>query len=115
MIAFKPCPYCGRKLTTKDLRFFDQDSYLGDMEMIHDFEHILDPSNSTWPSDWERMDEGDRQGVVKNYLETVEVVEDIQLHCSCGASITVDRWSIPFPDEEWLDEFAAKVNRRANE
>lgn len=110
---FLPCPYCGRKLTTDDLRFFDEESYLGDMEMVHDFDHILDPSNSAIPEDWRGMDEEDRQGVGKIYQETVEAVEDIQLHCTCGASVTVDRWKTCYPEEGWLEEFEDEVNRRS--
>lgn len=112
-MTFLPCPYCGRALTTRDLRIFDQDSYLGDMEMVHDFEHILDPSNACIPEDWEGMDEEDRQRVGKLYQETVETVEDIQLHCTCGASITVDRWKTCYPEEGWLEEFEFLVNRRS--
>ncbi len=110
---FLPCPYCGRKLTTGDLRFFDADSYLGDMEMVHDFDRILDPSNSSIPEDWKGMDEDDRQRVGKIYQETVEAVEDIQLHCTCGASVTVDRWRTSYPEEGWLEEFEDEVNARS--
>ncbi len=145
MTVFKPCPVCGRPLTTKDIRFFDSESLIGDMDMISDFEnipdpsnscypedwknldeevrqqvisdfeHILDPSNSCCPEDWKNLDEEVRQQVGKNYLACIEEVEVINVMCDCGLSIAIDRWSLPFPDEGWLDEFAAKVNRRANE
>ncbi len=115
MIAFKPCPVCGRPLTTKDVRFFDCDSLIGDMDMISDFEHVLDPSNSCYPEDWKNLDEKDRQQIGRNYRECVEAVETIIVMCDCGLSIAIDRWSIPFPDAGWLDEFAAKINRRASE
>lgn len=115
MTVFKPCPVCGKPLTTKDIRFFDSESLIGDLDMISDFENIPDPSNSCYPEDWKNLDEEVRQQVGKNYLACIEEVEVIVVMCDCGLSIAIDRWSIPFPDEGWLDEFAAKVNRRANE
>lgn len=112
-MTFLPCPYCGRKLTTSNLRFFDEESYLGDMEAVSDFEHIRDPRNSIWPEEWDKMDKLERARINGIYQETVEAVEDIELHCPCGASVTVNRWKTCFPDEGWLEEFEDEVNRRS--
>lgn len=110
---FLPCPYCGRKLTVKNLRFFDADSYIGDMENISDFEHILDPRNSSIPEDWEGMDEADREVAGQNYKEAVEAVEEIQLFCTCGAFVAIDRWRTCYPEEGWLEHIEWLVNRRS--
>lgn len=37
MTVFKPCPICGKPLTTKNIHFYDCDSMIGDMDMISDF------------------------------------------------------------------------------
>ncbi len=113
MTVFKPCPICGKPLTTKNIHFYDCDSMIGDMDMISDFEHILDPSNSCHPEDWEDLDEEDRKLVGDCYIECANGVEYIGIYCTCGFQFDIDRWSISYPDEGWLDEFAAKINRRA--
>lgn len=115
MTVFKPCPICGAPITTRNIRFYDDECSFGDMMNVSDFEHILDPSNSCCPEDWKKLDEVDRKQVGSNYIECAEGVEYIGILCSCGLQFDIDRWSTSYPDAGWLDEFAAKINRRANE
>ena len=110
-----PCPFCGASHSVRDIRFYDECGDLfGDLSMIHDFEHILDPSNSTWPEEWENLDEVDRERIVKSYLECIEGVVYITLACSnCGGSYSVDRCDTNFPEEGWFEDFIDEVDDRS--
>lgn len=110
-----PCPVCGRQLGPRDIHWWDNDGeYIGDLEMIHDLDDLLDPSNGAHPEDWARMDEQDRRVVGSVYLESLRAVETISVYCDCGYRMKVDRWKFPsFPEEGWLAEFEDEVNARS--
>lgn len=110
--GFKPCPICGRALSEKDIEFYDDGSYIGDMEMIHDYENVMDPSNSMHPDDWKKLDESDRRQIGNNYIEAAEAVEEFMVVCPCGFRFIVDRWTTRYPERGWLGEVMEKTNRR---
>lgn len=114
-IRFLPCPFCGTRHDSRSIRFTDVfGDNIGDLQTIHDFEHVRDPSNAAWPEDWERMSEEDRQQVSKVYLESIEGVDRIGIVCACcGAYRSVEADLVGFPAEGWVENFRLVANVRS--
>ncbi len=110
-----PCPCCGCRFNERDIHFYtDEGELLGDLEMISDFDHITNPRNAIWPEDWDKMDEADRDQIVKTYLSEVEEVYTVAVLCPfCGFSKPFSVGASFLEDERWFQWFVDEVNRRS--
>lgn len=108
-MEFKPCPICGRQLTSKDIEFIDEEGYqIGDLDSVVDFENLCNPVNII---DYETMDESDRQRMKEEHVYSVDNIDHVLLLCSCGYSYTSKPYY--FYDKKWYEEFKEEANRRA--
>ena len=106
---FKPCPICGRQLTSKDIEFIDEEGYqIGDLDSVVDFENLCNPVNII---DYETMDETDRQRMREEHVYSVDNIDHVLLLCPCGYSYTSEPYY--FYDKKWYEEFKEEANRRA--
>lgn len=114
-IKLLPCPFCGTRHDCRNIRFTDVfGDFIGDLQTIHDFEHVRDPSNAAWPEDWERMSEEDRAQVSKVYLESIDGVDRIGIVCACcGAYHDIEAGLVGFPEEGWAENFRIVSNARS--
>lgn len=110
-----PCPCCGCRFDERYIHFYtDEGELLGDLEMISDFDHITNPRNAIWLEDWDKIDEADRDQIVRTYLSEVEEVNTVAVVCPfCGFSKPFNVEASFLEDERWFQWFADEVNRRS--
>ena len=111
---FKPCPMCGKPLSTNDVHFLDcEGGILSDLERLEDCENAEREENVACMlgDDWRNyMSNEEYKECVEQFKQLLEEVEYIAIDCPCGFSFCRDSGS--FPRTGWLKEFTFSANRR---
>lgn len=104
MIAFEPCPICGRNLSTeRNLYFIDiEGEMMYELERVTEFDDIAQDKsvNTSCSAEYVR--------------DLLDDVDKVCVNCTCGYSLCIDANAVGFPNKGWLDRFKARANRRAS-
>lgn len=100
MIAFKPCPICGRVLTLDDLDLYDFDG-----DPLEELKSVMAPDGT-----FDRKALGE---LAENLDDYMTAVESAIIGCDCGFAFAAGDVDVRKPG--WLKEFAEKANRRVGE
>ncbi len=96
---FKPCPICGHKLTTKDIRFFDD---------------LDEPIEELHMDDFE-SDPGEALDSVEEYMQFVGTINLVTIDCNCGYTFGHYPSEDDLIDKTWFKKFVNLANTRADD
>lgn len=83
---FKPCPMCGKRLTTQDIVFVDNEGYpIGDLDSVKDFEDLCNPINVIYDG---ATDDEVRKHIERFHAYVVDDIDRVSIGCSCGFTYT---------------------------